>query len=101
VLNHAQEVANVAAIGDLRLVAGLAFMGVIAGICVWLLIRLFPQATSPQALPDGVDHEHRATAETPVEVLKQRYARGEISKADYDRMRQDLEERQAEVPARR
>jgi uncharacterized membrane protein len=100
-VNHAQEVANVAAIGDLRLVAGLAFMGVIAGLCVWLLIRLFPQAAAHQGLPNDVDHERRATAETPVEVLKQRYARGEISKADYDRMRQDLEERQAEMPARR
>jgi uncharacterized membrane protein len=101
VLNHAQEAANVAAIGGLRLVAGLAFMGVIAGVCVWLLIRLFPQAAKHQALPNCADHEHRATTETPVEVLKQRYARGEISKADYDQMRQDLEERQAEMAARR
>ncbi|HVO70313.1 MAG TPA: SHOCT domain-containing protein [Aggregatilineaceae bacterium] len=90
-----------AAIGGLRLLAGLAFMGVIAGICIWLLTKLFPQAAVHQALPNGVDHERRATGETLVEVLDQRYARGEISKADYDRMRQDLEKRQAELPARR
>jgi putative membrane protein len=30
------------------------------------------------------------TAETPLEILKRRYARGEISKMEYDRMKQDL-----------
>jgi putative membrane protein len=30
--------------------------------------------------------------DTPLQILKKRYARGEISKEDYDRMRKDLEE---------
>jgi uncharacterized membrane protein len=95
-------VANVAAIGGLRLVAGLGFMGVVAGVCVWLLTKLFPQTTEHPSLPDDTEHEqHEATIDTPLEVLKERYARGEISKADYDRMRQDLEEQQVEVEARK
>lgn len=34
----------------------------------------------------------RTTRETPLEILKNRYARGEITKEDYDRMKQDLSE---------
>ena len=29
-------------------------------------------------------------AEAPMDILKRRYARGEITKEDYDRMKQDL-----------
>ena len=31
------------------------------------------------------------THETPLEILKARYARGEISREEYEQMRQDLE----------
>jgi putative membrane protein len=31
------------------------------------------------------------TSQTPLELLKARYARGEISRAEYDQMRQDLD----------
>jgi putative membrane protein len=33
-------------------------------------------------------------ARTPLEILKERYAKGEVADADYDRMRQKLEEKQ-------
>jgi putative membrane protein len=32
-----------------------------------------------------------ATQETPLDILKKRYAKGEISKEDFDRMKRDLE----------
>lgn len=32
----------------------------------------------------------RNAEETPVDILKKRYARGEITKEQYDRMREDL-----------
>jgi len=32
----------------------------------------------------------RTTQETPLEILKKRYAKGEITKEEYDRMKQDL-----------
>lgn len=31
------------------------------------------------------------TSETPVDILKARYARGKISRAEYEQMHQDLE----------
>jgi hypothetical protein len=31
------------------------------------------------------------TSQTPLEILKARYARGEITRAEYDEMRQDLD----------
>ena len=31
------------------------------------------------------------TSQTPAEILKARYARGEISREEYDQMRRDLE----------
>ena len=31
------------------------------------------------------------TSQTPLELLKERYARGEISRAEYDQIRRDLE----------
>jgi len=34
----------------------------------------------------------RTARETPLEILKTRYAKGEITKEDYDRMKQDLSE---------
>jgi putative membrane protein len=34
----------------------------------------------------------RTSRETPIEILKKRYAKGEITKEDYDRLKQELSE---------
>jgi len=40
--------------------------------------------------PQGGGQRQEGTHPTPEEILKQRYARGEISREEYERMRQDL-----------
>ena len=47
------------------------------GVLVYFLIQL-PKAKT-------------GSMETPLEILKKRYARGEITKEDFDRMKRDLE----------
>jgi putative membrane protein len=57
------------------------FWIVVILLAVWLLSNLFPKnQTSPVT-----------GAESPLAILQQRYARGEISKEEYETIRQDLE----------
>lgn len=63
--------------GGLGMVIGMALWVVILVAVIWAAIRLFPgRAASAQ--------------ETPLEILKKRYARGEISAAEFQQARQDL-----------
>lgn len=65
---------------------GMIFMGlfwiVIIGLSIWLLSKIFPQ-----------NHGAQSTGgETPLDILKRRYARGELSKEEYETIRHDLEQ---------
>ncbi len=51
---------------------------------VWLVRAVFPGAAPQQGAAPGSDRSAR-------QILDQRYARGEISKEEYDRIRKDLE----------
>ncbi len=75
--------------GGLGIVYMFIFWVAIIGLAVWLLSQLFPRATddvSSRSAAQGGD-----LSESPLEILQQRYARGEISKAEYEEMRRDLE----------
>lgn len=41
--------------------------------------------------PDFIQTGPAQTHQTPLEILKSRYARGEISREEYEQMRRDLE----------
>lgn len=59
----------------------LLFWGLVIVGIVYLLRVLFEQSSRS---------EKRAYPDKPLEILKGRYARGEITKEEYDLMRQDL-----------
>lgn len=54
---------------------------IIAGIAIYFLV-----ARSKGAGDDG-----DSKRESPVEILKRRYANGEISKEEFDRLKRDIE----------
>ncbi len=64
------------------------FWVAVIGLAVWLLSLLLPRAkhnTSANGTP-----QRTGTLESPTEILKQRYARGEITKEQYEQMRRDV-----------
>lgn len=74
----------------------LLFWVVIIGVAIWLLARLFPSGPAgmnSQANSGGSAHDNGNrpdSAESAVEIVRQRYARGEISRDEYEQLRQDL-----------
>lgn len=75
--------------GGLGLIFMIVFWVTIIALAVWLLSSLFPQVKSASSFPSTAQRSE--PPESPLEILKQRYARGEISKAEYEEMRRDLE----------
>lgn len=59
----------------------LFWIAVIGGI-MWLIVYLTRRSGSGSGTADN---------DTPLDILKKRYARGEISKDDFDSMRHDLQ----------
>ncbi|HEY3289829.1 MAG TPA: SHOCT domain-containing protein [Anaerolineae bacterium] len=59
------------------------------GLGIVLLAVLFPKATGNDAMSDPVSRVEPMS--TPQEILKLRYARGEISKEQYEQMRRDVD----------
>ncbi|RJQ49254.1 MAG: SHOCT domain-containing protein [Gammaproteobacteria bacterium] len=56
-------------------------------ILVWVLV-----IAGVAALIKWLASSSTQRGETPLEILKARYARGEISKEEYERMRRELQE---------
>ncbi|MBC8450183.1 MAG: SHOCT domain-containing protein [Chloroflexi bacterium] len=75
--------------GGLWLLFMIVFWVVIIALAVWLLSSLFPGVKSISSSPFTA--QRGELTESPLEILKQRYARGEISKTEYEDMRQSLE----------
>jgi putative membrane protein len=66
----------------------LVFWVAIIALAIWLLSHLFPQTTDTSPIPFAT--QHNDPPESPLDILKRRYARGEISRAEYEQMRRDL-----------
>jgi uncharacterized membrane protein len=64
------------------------FWALVLGAGLWLLARLFPTARAPQAQ----DHDaHAESVDPAVQVVRQRYASGEISKSEYEEVLRTLD----------
>lgn len=64
----------------------LPFLALFALAVLWILVnqgKISLNATRPSSAP---------TSRAPLELLRERYARGEISREEYETMRRDLEE---------
>ena len=59
---------------------------VLWGLIIWAVITLVSKLGGGQSSQPGPSRRE----ESPLDIVKQRYARGEISKEEYDRLRADL-----------
>jgi len=59
------------------------FCGALIALALWLIRALFPASGQPPASPAGQDLDAR-------DILDRRFARGEISRAEYDLMKETL-----------
>ena len=61
------------------------FLWVILWVFIWpLFLVLIRRVRGSNGKPAGSDHE------SPLDILKERYAKGEIDKAKFDEMKKDL-----------
>lgn len=74
--------------GALELIQIILFWVLVVVAALWLVNRLFPKPSSYTLPPSGEGGE--PYPDSSLEILKQRYARGEISKSEYIDMRNTL-----------
>jgi putative membrane protein len=67
----------------------LLFWGALILLSVWLISALFPKSAQ---LPGEPSPPPPSSASSALEILRQRYARGELSTEQYHEMRQTLEQ---------
>lgn len=70
------------------LIVMILFWVLVVAAALWLVSRLFPQTSGQPSQPANDDQ--KPPPSSPLEILKQRYARGEISKSEYLEMRNTL-----------
>jgi putative membrane protein len=74
--------------GGFGLILMTVFWVAIIALAVWVLGRIFPKVVG-----SSLSHSSEGRndlSQSPQEILKQRYAHGEVSKAEFDEMRLDL-----------
>jgi putative membrane protein len=69
---------------------GMGIFGGLVMLVFWGLIIVGVVLLVRWAWDPGRGAGHERGAETPLDIVKRRYARGEITKEEYDRIRQDL-----------
>ncbi len=68
------------------------FWVVVVGLALWLLSRLFPGARDHSGNEQSqVNGPATGSARRALDILNERYARGEITRAEYQEIRRDIE----------
>lgn len=71
----------------------LVFFVLLIYLVVWMVVRM--------TAPSGMSHmtsAHAATGGTPLEIVEARYAKGEITREEYLKMREDLSTGPSKIP---
>jgi len=74
--------------GGFGLILMILFWVLVVAGALWLVSRLFPQPSGQPSPP--MNNDQKPPSSSPLEILKQRYARGEITKSEYLEMRNVL-----------
>lgn len=61
---------------------------ILAGICLFLFFRRSPHTDA--AAGAGLPRPRREPQVSPLDIVNQRYARGELSREEFERLKQDL-----------
>jgi len=62
-------------------------------LIVWLIVLLFRRAAGPRAEAPWRNHMEKVwgpTDKNPLDILKERYAKGEINKQEFDEKKRDI-----------
>lgn len=69
---------------------GLIFMVVFWGLVIWAAVSLFRGSWGGGGCCGG-QHRQGGNDESALEILKKRYAKGEITKEEFEKMKNDLQ----------
>lgn len=75
--------------GGLSMIFGLLILLGVLALGVWLLIKAFSGGGTQRA--GSLLSSTMGSHESALDILKKRYARGEINQAEYEEMRRQLE----------
>ena len=70
---------------------GWIFMLLFWGLVIWAIIALMRGVSGTGSGCCGKNHGEHKMNNNALDILKERYAKGEISKEEFDKMRKDLE----------
>ncbi len=73
--------------GGFGLLFMLLFIILIIGLAVWLVSLLFPRQSNSGS---NSLRSYTSDSESPLDIIKKRYARGEITKEEYEEMRGEI-----------
>ncbi len=66
----------------------LIFWAIVILVAVWVLSRIFPKVRDDAA--SGLTKQTGDSDQSAREILRRRYARGEITRAEYEQIQRDL-----------